>query len=366
MPGRIRRYLYKVGTAGAVAAVFFGCLPETALADAGDRFCIVPVKYGAPAEKDIGATWRIASDMFRIPGLPGPVFTPVDRGGQWTIDAERRLVPYQGSFPHSYLDKGHFVVEPWSRRGVAVSYGAGVSVLRPDTGQFASIGGDDPHAGRIDRGPFLLPRRHLTVVISNKGAPKIVEDQSLRAWLSEEEMTAHGVRGIYSIQDAPSLLATILLDLDRKIHVVTDDGRWQAVGNIGKDDYGHLIESPAAGVVLLVANRSVIAIRKSGKNPDSQFSAETVATTNSSGAGSAFLESRLFGQVLNYSASGWFGAQRRWRRFSPDGRLEDIPGGELGLPRPDLFKDGRIQDLPTIGRTLIEGPEGFSSTTGEQ
>src|ERR1700738_5002411 len=178
MLGKIRRDLHKVVTAGAIAAVLFAYLPRTALADASDRFCIVPVKEGAPAEKDIGATWRLAGDMFRIPGLPGPVFTPVNRGGQWTIDAERKLVPYQGPFPHSFLDKGNFVVEPWSQRGVAVSYGAGVSVLRPDTGQFASIEDDDPHAGRIDRGPFLLPRRHLTAVISNKGTPKIVEDRN--------------------------------------------------------------------------------------------------------------------------------------------------------------------------------------------
>jgi hypothetical protein len=344
--------------AGAIAAVLFACMPRTALADASDRFCIVPVKEGAPTEKDIGATWRIASDMFRIPGLPGPVFTPLNRGGQWTIDAERRLVPYEGPFPHSYLDKGHFVIEPWSQRGIAVGYGTGVSILRPNTGQFVRIEDDGPHPDRIDQGPFLLPRRNLTVVISNKGAPKVVEDQSLRPWLTEEEMTAQSMRGIYSIHDAPSLSATIILDLDRTIHVVTDDGRWQAVGSIGKDDYGHLIESPAAGVVLLVANKSVVAIWKSGKNPDSQFSAETLATS-SSGAGSAFLESRLFGQVLSYSARGWFGVQRRWRRIGPDGRPEDIPGGQLGLPRPDLFKDGRIQDLPTIGRTLIEAPEGF-------
>jgi hypothetical protein len=355
MLSKMCRNRHKLARAGAIAAALFGCLPRAALADASDRFCIIPVRDGAPTEKDIGATWRITSDMFRIPGLPGPVFTPVNRGGQWTIDAERRLVPYQGRFPHSFLDKGHFVVEPWSQRGVAVGYGAGVSVLLPGTGQFVGIEG----GGRIDGGPFLLPRRNLTVVISSMGAPKIVEDQSLRAWLTDEEMTAHGMRGIYSIHDAPSLSATIVVDLDRKIHVVTDDGRWQAVGNIGKDDFGHLIESSAAGVVLLVANKSVVAIRRSGNDSDSQFFAETVATASSSGAGSAFLESRLFSQILSYSAGGWFGVQRRWRRFGSDGRLEDIPGGQLELPRPVLFKEGRIQDLPTIGRTLIEASEGF-------
>lgn len=78
--------------------------------------------------------------------------------------------------------------------------------------------------------------------------------------MSEEQMTAHGIRGIYSIHDAPLLSAAVILDLDRKIHIVTDDGRWQDVGSIGKDDYGRLIE--AAGVALLIAQKSVVAIRK--------------------------------------------------------------------------------------------------------
>jgi hypothetical protein len=117
--------------------------------------------------------------------------------------------------------------------------------------------------------------------------------------------------------------------------------------------------SPQLPASSLVAQKSVVAIRKNGSNPDAQFSAEVLATTSSNGAGLFFPESRLFGQILNYSGDGRSGSTMRWRRFGPDGKLEEIPGGQLGLSRPDLFKYGRIQDLPTIGRTLIEAPEGF-------
>ena len=69
---------------------------------AQDRFCIVPVKDGAPTEADVGNTWRMVNNSFRIPGLPMPVFTPVNRQGEWTIDEERRFVRYRGPFPRAF------------------------------------------------------------------------------------------------------------------------------------------------------------------------------------------------------------------------------------------------------------------------
>jgi hypothetical protein len=68
----------------------------------GPRFCIVPVKDGAPTAADVDQAWRITDVAFRIPGLPSLVFTPMNRRGQWTIDADRRLVPYVGPFPHNF------------------------------------------------------------------------------------------------------------------------------------------------------------------------------------------------------------------------------------------------------------------------
>src|SRR5580704_15168340 len=92
--------------------VFFG---QYAQADVtGPRFCIVPVKGGAPTATDLDDAWRITNVSFRIPGLPSLVFTPMNRGGQWTIDTNRQLVPYVGPFPHTYFDRSGWVLEPWS------------------------------------------------------------------------------------------------------------------------------------------------------------------------------------------------------------------------------------------------------------
>src|SRR5487761_2203830 len=123
-----------------LAGLLATCGPQRLHAEiAAARFCVVPVKNGEPTEADVGQTWRISSNSFRIPGLPAIVFTPTNRHGWWTIDAERRLAPYAGPYPHSYLDKNKWVVEPWSSRVVAITWGGGVSVLRPGTNRFEAF-----------------------------------------------------------------------------------------------------------------------------------------------------------------------------------------------------------------------------------
>ena len=130
--GRGRFYI-----ATAVALGILACIGVYARAeDGGPRFCIVPIKNGEATAADANQAWRIADQTFRIPGLSSLVFTPTLRRRQWTIDASRRLVPYVGSFPHSFLDKGQWAREPWSLKFVAFTFGVppmggGVSVLRP-------------------------------------------------------------------------------------------------------------------------------------------------------------------------------------------------------------------------------------------
>jgi hypothetical protein len=51
--------------------------------------------------------------------------------------------------------------------------------------------------------------------------------------------------------------------------------------------------------------------------------------------------------------------------LTPDG-LEAIAGGDIGLPEPGTFPYGLIDDLTTIGRTLIEGRDGFFLYDGEK
>jgi hypothetical protein len=110
-----------LGLVFIIVVKFLTSFEPSAHADAVDlRFCVVPVKDGVPTAADIDEAWRITNVHHRIPGLPSLIFTPQNRGGQWTIDANRRLVPYNGLFPHTFFDRGRWVLEPWSSRVVAV------------------------------------------------------------------------------------------------------------------------------------------------------------------------------------------------------------------------------------------------------
>src|SRR5579859_4045251 len=93
----------KLTTINAIAALGLGSLfvNGASAADTAARFCLVPVK-------DTGVHRLIGRNPRRIDALPSVVFTTLDsKDGRWTIDADRRLIPYSGPYPISYLDDNH-------------------------------------------------------------------------------------------------------------------------------------------------------------------------------------------------------------------------------------------------------------------
>ena len=355
-----------VKTLDAVIIVTVGFLVALAVpasaATYDPRFCIVPVKDGVPTGADVGEAWRITDTAFSIPGLPSLVFTPQNRGGQWTIDANRRLVPYTGLFPHTFFDRGQWVLEPWSSRVVAATTFRGISFLKP-----GAVGFEEFDNGR--KGPFLgvyvLPRRRLTVVTSSTRGPLIAGERELTPWLSAVEMAAHNVHGIYSILDAPSLNAAIVLDLDGNVHVLTDDDQWFQVSTLSRDDHGIVFDAPGSKGALYVAGSSVLFVHRVDDSSGFHFQADTLRSTPAFGAGWVFPVAKLSGQVLTFAGGGLFDYHKRWRRLTPTG-FEDIPGGDIGLPNPETFPYGRIEDLSSISRTLIEGRDGLFLYDGEK
>jgi hypothetical protein len=197
------------------------------------------------------------------------------------------------------------VVEPWSSRIVAIPWGGGVSVLRPGTDRFEAIEDTASPKGGNYNSIQLLPRRKLTIIASGKGIPLVVEENSLRPWLSKEELAAHGIRGIFTLHETPSLAATVIRDFDSRIHLLTDDGRWLEVGALEKHDYGPVFEALDAGAALVLGAKSVMLIRKNSDTP-ATYSAERLLTTNANGAAMRYSTSRLFHQVLIYDTGGGF------------------------------------------------------------
>jgi hypothetical protein len=334
--------IQSVGVIPALVLAFL--VPGAAAEEPGPRFCIVPIKDGGPTAADVGEAWRITNVSFRIPGLPSLVFTPQNRGGQWTIDANRRLVPYVGPFPHTFFDRGQWVLEPWSSRVVAVTTFGGVSFLKPGATGFKDF--DNGRAGPFF-GVYVLPRHKLTVVTCSKGSPLIAGERELTPWLFPQEMAAHDVHGVHSVQDAPSLKAAIVLDLDRNVHVLTDDDERFKVGTLSKDDHGIVVDAPGSKGALYVASTSVLFIHKVGDPRRTQFRADILRSTPAFGAGSVFPVTKLFGQVLTFAGGGLFDFHKRWRRLTPSG-FKDIDGGDIDLPDPRTFPYGRIDDLSTI------------------
>jgi hypothetical protein len=234
---------------------------------------------------------------------------------------------------------------------VAAARGRGIFVLSPDTGRFEPVKGTGQNLREAYTSVHVLPRRRQTIAVRSDGVPFVVGDRFLAPWLP-------GVTDVYSLHDAPSLHATVVLDQARRLHVLTDDGAWHRIGSIARKDYGRLIDAPGSKAALFLANKSVLAIRKNGTGALARFRAEELPAETDSYVAAVYPASDIFDQVLTYGRGGWFDRRLRWRRLGPDG-FEDIPGGDIGLPPDNPFPHGRIQDLPTIGRTLIEGRDGF-------
>ena len=325
----------------------------------GDRFCIVTAKPDVAPNGNVPGDWP--NNVFTIPGLPAPVFTnsPV---GPWTVTADRRLVPYTGVFPHSFLDLGNWVVEPWSKRVVAIPYSGGVAVLDPGSDRFETIGG----ASRDRVGGYfslaVLPRRRLTIVIGNGGMPFVVDGRSLRPWLSRERLAQIGLRGILSLRDAPALSATIVVDVDHHVWVLSDADAWQDIGQIDRDTGGFRVFDAPDGRELLFASGRLIGLRRDDGGAQPRFSMTTLAWDDAIG-GSRFQVSQLFHRVLTYERPSVFSLQPRWRALKGDSFI-DIPGGATGFP--GNMRRGSIQDLPTLGRTLIRGQDRLFLYDGEK
>jgi hypothetical protein len=370
----------KLTTINAIAALSLSSLflNGASVADTTARFCVVPVK-------DTGAYRLIGRNPRRIYALPSVVFTTTgSKDSRWTIDADRRLVPYSGPYPVSYLDDNHpgnlvfhdhWTTEPWSSRIVATSSGNGsVSIIPPGSHSFHRINEND----KSPAGPFLLPRQRKTIITSN-GNAYIVGDESLTPWKSRDELAKYGLDGITALFDSPSLAATIMVDRHKAIFAVADSGESRQIGTLQDFDFGNVFDSPYAKAALFVAQKSVTLIRRVSEANTVSFSSKVLATSPANGADRNYFYSRKFGQVLAHDYGGFSDLiarwqisdlRRGWRRLGPNG-FEVIPGGDDPSAVPKIFGGSpqvgwNSKELDALGVILLDGAGGYFLYDGEK
>jgi hypothetical protein len=302
----------------------------------------------------------MTSEHYEIPGLYAPVFAFARNGV--TIDARRRLVRFPGRIPVPGPIPVLPLVEPWSSRIVGHD-GFKVFIMTPGTGHFEPIGDEELRSAagyHTYTDMAILPRRRQTVVVSDTGLPFLVEGKSLKPWMSKEEMASHGFQGIYKLGDARTLSATIIIDLDRHVHVLTDAGEWYEIAILDKEGEFAIQDEPGAGATLLLG-KTDMAVRKNSLGDGAPFSAEKL--TEGKFEDGELLFSKLFSRPVTYARRDPSDLQPpRWRHLTPRG-MEDIPGGDIALVK-QMF--GNIQDLSAIGQTLIVGRDGLFLYQGDK
>ena len=353
-----------------VSACLLLAFDATALA--GGQYCIVKVG-------DLGDHPLIGRSFHRIPGL-APVFTPVASRERYTLSPDRRLIPYGGPYPYSYLDRNpdpgrsfafwdHWKTEPWSGRIVAQPFGHPVvAILEPGSHAFLTIG--EPHDYN---GPFILPRSHKTIV-AGRGGTWVVGQSSLEPWEPGAALVEAGAGRISAVYEAPSIQAVLALDTAHRLWGSLDGRDWRKLASLD-NAFGNVFNSPAANAALFVEQKSVTKISKTESAGTAILIAETLSSTDANGADRNFAYLPLFGQVLRYARGSLAGDFLRnlgvalpksgWQKLTPRG-FAPLPGGDDADAAPHTAPGWKVKTLGSIGAVLIDGAGGLFMYDGKQ
>jgi hypothetical protein len=347
-------------------------LTGTTLADS--QYCIVRVG-------DLGKNVLIGRNFHRILGL-APVFTPPGPGGaRYTLSSDRRLIPFSGPYPTSYLDQNpdprssfafddHWKTEPWSGRIVATPFTPGaVAILEPGNRSFKTMG--EPHD--VYSGPFILPRTHETIV-TGRGHAWVVGGNSLQPWKPADALIRAGAGGISAVYDATSIQAIIAVDTAHRLWGTLDDIKWQKLVSLDKYAFGKVFNSPGAKSALFVSEKAVTKISKAESGGAAVLVAETLSSTNANGADRNFAYLPLFGDVLEYGRGpvgeflrrpGFSPPKPGWRKLTPSG-FAPIPGGDNAGAAPQAAPGWKVKALSSLGIALIDGAGGIFTYDGKK
>jgi hypothetical protein len=349
------------------------------VANTPPHFCVLPVDLN---HQKVDLEWPVV-----FPSAPSPIFVqfPSPSPSYW-IDQNRRLIQLSDVFPGYALDDvfNHWVEEPWSSRIVTVNGShPAVTVISPGDQNFRTIYETPFVVGNEYQwlsGPMIISRSHQTIVLKPGGHPYVVGSNGISPWLSENELLQKGIRGITNLYYAQPLSATVIIDVDGNIHLMTDDGIWENLGSfdpnyftiMGGNRIAEFYDLPALETVIVAfiqagqsSPHTIIAVHKNLLNLQNRFSVQVLEPSGWFQKNTIFAFSRTFSNLLRLGGGSYFSPYSyipHWQIFTLDG-YKDIPGGRTNtvVPQADWtgFSQSSLKPLTSIHRDLIEGDNKF-------
>jgi len=335
------------------------------------HFCLLPVDSSILSDSD-GLSHSYLSPQ-SIPGLPSPV---AERWGtidpMW-IDDHRRLVRLADSFAGNLYGQV-WVREPWSSRIVAAN--GPVAVMAPQDHGFKIIVPWSPRT--IYRSPLLLTNRRQTIVQGNYGMPYVVEAHDLMPLLSDAEWAQHQIKEVSFIGYSNSISATIILDSDRNLHVLTDDNVMEDLGKFtGTDEEIELDDDSSIQAAVVRSRDSALTIYRGNQHPEisenlldrllqkpqSLFSTKQVIRYSWFSGYSDLAYLKIFSQTLLYSDSS---TGDNWSVLTSNG-FKPITGSATGsLVGRDPLPAVSVRELPSIHLDVFPTNDGWFSYDGKR
>jgi hypothetical protein len=230
-------------------------------------------------------------------------------------------------------------------------------------------------------GPMIISGSHQTVVLKPGGHPYAVGADGISPWLPENELLQHGIRGVTNLYYAQSLSATVIIDVDGNIHLLTNDGGWENLGNfdpnyftvgMGFNRIAEFYELPSLGTVILgfvqageASPHTIIIVHKNPPDAQNRFSTQTLEPSGWFQSEGIYAYSRTFSQLLRLGGGSYFSPYSyipHWEIFTGND-YKDIPGGRTNaiVPHADWagFSQTTLQPLTAIPRDLIKGDREF-------
>jgi hypothetical protein len=342
------------------------------------------------------------------PSDSGPIFVFYETAVPYLIN-KKLVLTVDSGIPAGLRDDWEQVwfQIPWSQKAVAIDQLRARIVLISASGDHFDVPFQDEHPspGNADDWRqhgwpkiFVLPLRKQVVFVGFRdGKAFLVGDTGVTPWISDGELVQHGIRGILAIFDSQALDATIIVDVDGKIHLLSKNDRIydltpQAVFPTDKyavaQNHFYDLQSQSTAVLSVAASSNpyakagdiVIAMHRDGVGSNVAYSVQRLAPVMWPDYEGHYYYSNMFSQLFRFGG-GLLGTGR-WQVLTGRGFV-DIPGGSesavddsstAGALTIALF---HVEDLPLIGQSMIGGAGGIylydgrsinlvPGTTGEQ